>query len=441
LDNPLIVGLAMPPGIQTPTAALVQTTSEPKTDVKTMSLYAQEQFLTLAQRLSLTAGITADRNSNNGSFARYYIYPKFAGSLRIPPFVGFIDDFKLRAAYGKSGTAPNYGFQYPDNASFTSLVNGGKTAYLSGYNTSQNVINQNDPHIRPETSTETETGADLTMLHSRLQLSATVYNKVVTDLVLFTAPPASTGLSQIVVNGGQFTNQGIELSLQASPVSDPRGVTWITNATFYRNYSRVDALPVPPFLTQYQFGGGFGTNVIQVGRSVSQVVNTGKLGPDGQPVQVGDATPADIMSFNQQLTFKRFSLSGVLDWYVGGTTANLTNNYFDGGGLLADTAASLKRLAELKAHGTPYVESARFVKLREVRLSYDLPDSWVHAIGHGRLRSVRVDVSGRNLISSFPYTGLDPEVSVFGNLTVGRGQDVTPYPPNKSVFFGVDLGL
>jgi TonB-linked SusC/RagA family outer membrane protein len=441
LDNPIIVGQSLPRGIQTPTAGVVQTTSEPKTDTKTMSLYGQEQILTLAQHLSLTAGLTADRNSNNGSFSRYYLYPKFAGSLRLPQFAGFIDEFKLRTAYGKSGTAPNYGYQYPLNASYTGLLHGGNIAVLQDLNLTQLVTILPDTHIKPETSTETEGGVDLTMLHSRLQLSGTVYNKVVNDLVLLTAPPASTGLSQVIINGGQFTNQGIELSLQASPIADPRGLTWISNSTFYRNYSRVDALPVPPFLTQYQFGGQFGTNVIQVGRSVSQVVNTAKLGKDGQAIQVGDATPADIMSFSQQLSFKRLSLSGVLDWYVGGTAANITNNYYDGGGLLADTAGSVKRLAQEHAHLTPYVESARFVKLREVRLSYELPDSWVHAMGRGRLRTVRIDVSGRNLIASFPYTGLDPEVSVFGNLAVGRSQDITPYPPARSVFVGIDLGL
>jgi hypothetical protein len=281
------------------------------------------------------------------------------------------------------------------------------------------------------------------VLGSRAQFSGTVYNKKVTDLVLFTAPPASSGLGQIVLNGGQFTNQGIELSLQASPIADPKGLTWVSNATFYRNYSRVDQLPFGPFPTTYQFGGFFGTNIIQVGRSVSQFVNTAVLGPDGQAVQVGDASPSDVISFSQQFSYKGLRLTGVLDWYVGGETSNLTNAYFDLNGLylLADSAASQRRFDAAVNGGTPYVESARFVKLREVRLSYDLPTYIVRSIGFGRLRSVRLDAGARNLFSSFPYTGLDPEVSVFGNLPVGRGQDVTPYPPARSFFFGVNLGL
>jgi TonB-dependent starch-binding outer membrane protein SusC len=444
LDNPNIVGQNLPTGIVTPTAGAVQNAFELKSDVKTQSLYAQEQILTLNQRLSLTAGLTADRNSNNGSFSRYYLYPKFAGSLILPTFAKFIDEFKLRSAFGRSGTAPTYGFNYAPTASCTPELNAGMHALPCGFSTTIAGVILNDQNLKPEQSAETEAGLDITMFGSRAQFSGTVYNKQVTDLVLFEAPAGSSGIAQEVVNGGKFHNQGIELSLQFSPIANPNGLTWISNTSFYRNYSRVDALPNhnTPIVTANQFGGGFGTNIVAVGRSISQIVNTNVTLGNGLNQQVGDATPADIISFNQQLSFGHFHLSGVLDWYVGGTTANLTNAYYDNPlFLLADSAASAKRLASAAAGGTPWVESARFVKLREVRLSWDLPSSWVKAIGQGRLRTARIDVSGRNLLWSFPYTGLDPEVSNFGTLAVGRGQDVTPYPPARSVFFGIDLGL
>ena len=443
LDNPNIVGQSLPTGIVTPTSGAVQTAFEQKSDVKTFSLYAQEQVLTLSQRLALTAGLTADRNSNNGSFSRFYLYPKFSGSLILPTFAKFIDEFKLRSAYGRSGTAPTYGYNYPNSASCTPQLNEFH-ALACGFLPQIPAFNLNDVNLKPEQSAETEAGLDITMFKSRAQFSGTVYNKQVTDLVLFEAPAGSSGISQEVVNGGKFHNQGIELSLQMSPIVSDRGLTWISNTTFYRNYSRVDELPNnnTSFPTTYQFGGGFGTNLIQVGRSISQLVNTAVTSPNGTNPQVGDATPSDVISFSQQLSFGRLHLSGVLDWYVGGSVANLTNAYYDNGlFLLADSAASAKRIAAAQAGGTPWVESARFVKLREVRLSWDVPDRWVKTIAQGHVRTMRLDVSGRNLFWSFPYTGLDPEVSNFGTLAVGRGQDVTPYPPARSIFFGVDLGL
>jgi hypothetical protein len=47
-------------------------------------------------------------------------------------------------------------------------------------------------------------------------------------------------------------------------------------------------------------------------------------------------------------------------------------------------------------------------------------------------------VSGRNLKTWTPYTGLDPEVSNFSNQALGRIQDVTPYPPSRTFFFSLN---
>ncbi len=222
LDNPNLVGQDLPTGIVTPTAAIVQSSSEVKTDVKTMSLYAQEQVLTLSNRLSLTAGVTADRNSNNGGFSRYYLYPKFAGSLILPTFAKFIDEFKLRSAYGRSGTAPTYGFNYPNDASCQPTLYQSH-ALVCGLNLLTGTINLNDPNLRPEQSAETEAGLDITMFHSRAQFSGTVYNKQVSDLVLFERPAASSGISQDIVNGGRFHNQGIRALAPVLADREPEG--------------------------------------------------------------------------------------------------------------------------------------------------------------------------------------------------------------------------
>jgi hypothetical protein len=40
-----------------------------------------------------------------------------------------------------------------------------------------------------------------------------------------------------------------------------------------------------------------------------------------------------------------------------------------------------------------------------------------------------------------PYTGYDPEVSNFSNQNIGRFQDLTPYPPSRSIFFSVVAGF
>jgi hypothetical protein len=76
-----------------------------------------------------------------------------------------------------------------------------------------------------------------------------------------------------------------------------------------------------------------------------------------------------------------------------------------------------------------------------VSLSYALPNSLLNRVGNGRVRSARLTFSGRNLVTWTDYSGLDPEVSNFGNRAVGRNQDVTPFPPSRSFWLGLDLGF
>jgi TonB-dependent starch-binding outer membrane protein SusC len=431
LDNPLGAGQDLLAGVNAPTLGSVQTLTYNATAAKDQSLYAQEQILTLAQRLALTAGVTAERTTNDGDISKFYAFPRFSASYRIPQFVGFVDELKVRAAYGQSGTQPNYGVKYtPFNLGTVGSVIGVYPNLLVG-----------DTAITPEHETEIETGFDATMWHSRAQFGFTIYQKRINSLLLQANTSPSLGYDQIWINGGEFTNQGIELSLSATPVQTAGGFQWISSTSFYRNYSVVNSLPVPAFDLQNGGGGSLGTFRIQVGRSVSQIVGQFN-GPDGQPIQVGDAQPTFVMNFSNTFNYKRFHLVGVVEWSEGGGVGTFTDNLYDiSQGLLADSALSAKRNAENNANLTPYFEPATYVKLRELTLSYALPDRFTSWLGGGHLRNAQLSLTGRNLLMYSPYPGLDPEVNFVGNTQVQRGQEVTPYPPARSFFMSLDLGF
>jgi TonB-dependent starch-binding outer membrane protein SusC len=152
---------------------------------------------------------------------------------------------------------------------------------------------------------------------------------------------------------------------------------------------------------------------------------------------VGNSAPDYEMGFNNDLTFGSFRLSSLFDWRKGGLGINLTNNYFDGG-LGADTLAGQIRAAEFAKGKAVYVENSGFVKLRELTLGYELPDALTSRLFNGRAQNARVELSGRNLKTWTKYTGLDPEVSNFGNQPLGRFQDVTPYPPSRTFFLTIN---
>jgi TonB-dependent starch-binding outer membrane protein SusC len=442
IGNPDHAGIGLAPGAMLPSQAKLEADLEYRYRVRTQSLYAQEQVLTLGDRLTLVAGATSDRNAPNNMFGPLLLYPKLAAAYRVPHLSGFVQTLKFHAAYGQAGIAPTYGFNFNNAQNFYSTLVGEQRGVVVGPNANSNIYYQvADTNLRPERTTEIETGVDATMLHDRAELSVTVYQKRVNNLVMLGGSATPPLFAVNAINGGQFTNQGIELTLELSPIKTAGGFNWSVSSSFFRNYSRVDGLPNGPFAVSPEFGRFYGTYWEQVGRSVSEIVNTNVASRDGTPLQVGDAQPTFIVSAGNTVSWRRFRLYGLVDWHQGGSVINLTNAYYDNGlFLLADSAASLRRLIALGNGQTPYVEPATFVKVREITLSYELPEHWLQ-VGGGRVRSARISASAHNVFASFRYSGLDPEVSNFGNTAITRGQEVTPYPPVRSFFLSVDLGL
>ncbi len=427
LVNPEIVSQNLLAGLNNPATGTVQTNFYNRTAQRDQSLYFQEQVLALGQRLSLTGGVTAERTTNDGDIAKFYAYPRYSAAYRIPQFVGFIDELKVRAAYGASGTQPLYGVRY---SPLGTTVHGG----LPGLS-ADTILGVGN--VKPESETEIETGFDATLLHSRAQFTFTVYQKRITNLLLQASVNGSRGYDVQWLNGGEFTNQGAEVTLSATPVQLRNGFTWVSSTSFARNYSVVNALPLAAF------SPASGAGWIQVGRSVSEFVNQSATARDGTPRQVGDQLPSFTVSFDESVTWGPVRVAGLLDWHRGGDVSNANDAYFNFGTLWGDSSYSARYVQAVLANGTPGIQSATFVKLRSVSVSYMLPNKWLNRIAGGRIASARLALVGRNLLNTYSkaYDGLDPEVSSIGSQNVGRGIEITPYPPARSYFLSLDLGL
>jgi hypothetical protein len=130
------------------------------------------------------------------------------------------------------------------------------------------------------------------------------------------------------------------------------------------------------------------------------------------------------------------------DWQQGGNVINLTRLLQDAFGNAPDGAAGDDRITEWGGgEAAVYVEDASFIKFREIALTWDVPGSTARSLW-GAIRSARLSLSARNLFwLHTPYKGFDPEVSNFGNQPIARNIDVTPYPPSRSFFFTIFLGL
>jgi hypothetical protein len=159
--------------------------------------------------------------------------------------------------------------------------------------------------------------------------------------------------------------------------------------------------------------------------------------------QPADYEPSFVVTTSHQFRWNRVVLDGLVEWDRGGTVYNASQLYFDfGPKLLPDTVAAARRVAaELAQTSNPYFQPADFIKLRELRLAYDLPAGWTRWTSATGLHfsQARVSLAGRDLLTwhSSHYTGLDPEIS----LSSLRGVDLGAYPPVRSYFLMLDVGF
>lgn len=400
---------------------------------KGFSYYGQEEVLTADERLLLTAAINSERSSTNGDPKAFNAYPKASISYRLPWLPPKTDNLKLRLAWGKAGNRVPVDYKY---TYLTSSLEGGIYGLLPGTTIGL-------PTIKPEQTTELEGGFDATMFGGRAGLEVTEYKKKTTGLVLASGLAPSTGFASKIINGGAMQNVGTEVGLNLIPIQTG-SFSWSSNTTFSRNKNKVTNLPVPAFATGSGFSERFGSYEIQQGYSATQIVVYDGFIPGTktrQQFNIGDQNPDFQMGFSNDFTLGKLTLSSLLDWRKGGYVVNLTNNYFDAnlsGSNLADTATGVNRFNAFLAGQPVYVEHGSFAKLRELTLSYDLGESFAHRMFGNRAKDLRVEASGHNLYTWTHYTGMDPEVSNFGNAAIGRTQDVTPYPPSRQYFLSLN---
>ncbi len=413
---------------------------ENNTHERTMAFYGQEQFTTLNDKLLFEVGARAERSSANGEANKFFFYPHYAASYQVPVPEGLLggSTMKLRAAYGMTGNQPLFGqkFTLLNTPCITgtcgTAVDGGTGTAIFG-----------NPDIRPETTRETELGTDFTFWGDRADLEFTYFHRITSDLLLPRTPAPSTGYAEIISNGGDFMNEGIEIGANITPVR-MRNFSWTFTTSFQTLHNEV--LSLPAGITSFRpFGAGFGLAygefLVQTGRPITQIIGQTSFNSSGNPnvTEMGQYNPDYRWSFGNTLQLPLHLNAYMLwDWSKGGVEENQTYSLYSCNGLdpNMNNAGGQQAFVDCGTGiASPFVTSMTFVKLRELRVSYELPLVAAHAFFGSE--SVRLSVSGRNLIMWTPYFGYDPEVSNYGQQAITRGVDLGQYPPSRTFLFTV----
>jgi TonB-linked SusC/RagA family outer membrane protein len=428
----------------------VVTVQEYRERIRALGFFAQAEFLTMDERLLLTVGARADKSSNDADPHKLFYYPKASASYRIPGGAGLLNELKVRAAYGQSGNLPGYGQK------FTDLLVGN----IAGLPVSSISNRTAAPDLRPERQTEVEGGLDATILSNRANLEITAYQKDIKDLLLTRTLTPTAGFTQLVFNGAEIRNRGLEVSAAAVPI-ETRGLQWRLNGTFFLNRCKVISTPSTFRPIAFFNFAQFGTTQIEQDSSCTQVFANdsigrlpGDTGTVGRVVnrKIGDNSPDWRAGLSSDLSYKGFRLYALVDRQKGGLIVNFSRYTYDAVGTSADQKVPKKpgdltgdeRFARASKTALNTVTwDASYTKLREATLSYDLPLSWVRTLW-GSARYVRVSLSGRNLLvfSKYKKVGYDPEVQqVARSLAAETTWELWAYPPSRSLYLTIDLGF
>jgi TonB-linked SusC/RagA family outer membrane protein len=434
------------PGQRNVGQGTITTATETLTQERTVAMYAQEEVRLLNDRLLAQFAVRAERSSVNGDIDKYYTFPKVAASYRFEDVMGTGIEIKPRAAYGETGNQPVFGQKF-------TLLGTPALGGLQGFTVSGAAGN---PAVEPERVKEVELGLDGSALNGALSWELTSFSRNTTNLLLQRVPAPSTGFTSQIFNGGKIKNSGIEVGLGYTAISNPT-TEWITRLTFTRYRNEVaDLANLPAFRPPLSGFGGLGVTFVEVAEPMSQLIgrgfcedfptetcDTNGIRTTRTDLKIGDTAPDFRMGFVNDLTWKAFSLSTVLDYQQGGDIINLTQYLYDDAQNAADFGTpeyTARRRGYSNSVMSPYIEDASFLKVREINIAYDLPRSWVNAM-RLRVESASISLAARNLHSWQKYTGLDPEVANLGSAAVRNNLDVAPYPPSRSFFLNFAVGF
>lgn len=455
------------------------------------SLYGMAQF---SYRNFVFLDVTG-RNDWSSTLAKghnSYFYPSVSTSFLLSDIFGFgngffgrkFDMLKLRASWAKVGNdtyAYNIGNYY------------NKSNFTGGLTIPSKV---NNYELKPEMVESVEIGLEGKLFHGRLNFDVTYYDATSRNQILSAPIDPISGYSYMVINAGRIKNRGWEISVSGSPVKTGK-IIWSSSIVWSRNRNKV--LELADNLDQWIISQGPNSSVIaKPGGTLGDMYGTGfQRAPKGAFITLEDGSHQDISGeilydvngypilgteleylgntqpswkagFNNMISYRNFRLSISIDGQYGGKAYSLTNSIlsysgklnnslkgrYDGligrgvhfdeasgvysrNNVVTDKVAYYYDLYYRRANVENNLFSTSFIKLREVRLEYNLPKKIVNRVKF--IQGASIAVFGRNLAMISDWPQFDPEIATLNGSQITTGFETAQFPMTRS--YGVSLKL
>ena len=403
--------------------------------------YKGKYLLTLTGREDGASVLSSDN--------KWAFFPSVAAAWRVLD-EGFMsnqkifNDLKLRASYGVAGNSAVRPYQTQSNLMLVPYHwNDQSTlAYTLQPQTG-------NPELQWELTTTADIGVDFSILKNRVTASFDYYDSRTEDLLLLRQLPPTSGVSSILQNIGKTRNNGFEITARTVNIQN-RDFNWSTNITYTRNKERIEELvgkqsdianswiigyPVNSFY-DYQKIGIWQTSDSTLAKSFGYKPGDIRVadlsGPDGKPdnkidanndrTVVGSSVPDYSLGLSNDLRFKNFDLNIYVFARVGQTfVSNYANKYEPNAienGAKVDywtpenptnsyprPNVNVSRASLPFATTLGYLEGS-FVKIRNITLGYNFPQSLTNRMHVG---NVRLYVSAKNYFTFSKVDDYDPE--------------------------------
>ncbi len=402
-----------------------------------------------------------------------YFYPSVNTSLVLTNMMPslrthVLDYVKLRGSVAQVGADAQ-----PYQLATTYVGSSAKFSGLPLYHINSTIAN---PTLKPEITQSGEAGLELGFLDDRATLDMSYYRKATRNQIINLTLAPTTGFSNKSINAGKIVNAGFEAQASITPVRTDN-FEWNTMFNYSTNASKVVSLY--PGLKTIVLNGTWGQNVearvgepygALYGNSLLTDATTGKpITLDGLPQLgprkvLGNVNPIWIGSWNNEFKWKQWTLSGLLDFHVGGSIFSVTNMFGQYTGVLSSTikgreqdwntpgivvdgidqtsgqpnttnVTSEEYFQSLFEINQKFIYSASYTKLRELRLNYTFTPRQAHRLWS---QSINVALVGRNLVTWKKIPNIDPEFAYSGAES-GLGMEFANLPNPLS--WGIDVRI
>ncbi|MFC2137744.1 SusC/RagA family TonB-linked outer membrane protein, partial [Bacteroidota bacterium] len=391
------------------------------------------------------------------------LFPAVSAGWRISkePFMqnlSFVDDIKLRAGWGITGSLPNRLYNAYETKKYEGSIEISGQDYLiltqegNGYDS-----------LRWEEKTEINFGIDFTLLKNRLSGNIDIYSRTVDNLLFdFQVPVPPNKLPTTYANAGKLENKGIEVMINIIPVQ-MSDFEWQTSISFSTNKNKLLSLGVAGYEIAEKIGiGNAGepiwgaTHKLEVGHpvgdlwaykvvdidtagcwiyevkytdingndSITELVNYDDFSPlrgDDARQVIGNGIPDFYAGWNNTFKYKNFDLTITQRGAFGFQILNRSRMYYEN-----TKYGKTSHYNQLKTAYDPifgkvplndeevdieynsyYIEDGDYWKIDNITLGYTFT-----SFKNPYIKSARIYASTLNTFTFTNYSGVDPEVRI-----------------------------